>query len=183
MDQPLYFFNIKNRKEKQKPHLDTNTNRSSCGGKLSHRSTRCVSSCWPTCWSRTANIPGGSTWRPSRHISTRSSASRASAPSTRDPRCSWVEPVHLTSGMKRHGSLVRRAKVFYVECQLPVLHSSSTWPLTPLRLRSRSSSDDYPEIKRLFPSADIQYIPDASHWIHADKPLDFISSVITFLQS
>ncbi|XP_061755172.1 protein ABHD11 isoform X2 [Nerophis ophidion] len=45
------------------------------------------------------------------------------------------------------------------------------------------SSDDYPEIQRLFPSADIQYIPDASHWIHADKPLDFISSIISFLQS
>ncbi|XP_026090214.1 protein ABHD11-like isoform X1 [Carassius auratus] len=43
------------------------------------------------------------------------------------------------------------------------------------------SSDDYPEIQRLFPSVDIQYIPDASHWIHADKPLDFISSIITFL--
>ncbi|TRY87407.1 hypothetical protein DNTS_013891 [Danionella cerebrum] len=45
------------------------------------------------------------------------------------------------------------------------------------------SSEDYPEIQRLFPYADIQYIPDATHWIHADKPLDFISSIITFLQS
>lgn len=45
------------------------------------------------------------------------------------------------------------------------------------------SSEDYPEIQRLFPAADIQYIPDASHWIHADKPLDFISSIISFLQS
>ncbi|KAM4544764.1 sn-1-specific diacylglycerol lipase ABHD11 isoform 1-T1 [Odontesthes bonariensis] len=45
------------------------------------------------------------------------------------------------------------------------------------------SSDDYPEIQRLFPCADIQYIPDASHWIHADKPLDFISSISSFLQS
>uniref|UniRef100_H3DFB4 sn-1-specific diacylglycerol lipase ABHD11 n=1 Tax=Tetraodon nigroviridis TaxID=99883 RepID=H3DFB4_TETNG len=45
------------------------------------------------------------------------------------------------------------------------------------------SSDDYPEIQRLFPNADIQYIPDASHWIHADKPLDFISSISSFLQS
>ncbi|XP_051960967.1 protein ABHD11 [Xyrauchen texanus] len=45
------------------------------------------------------------------------------------------------------------------------------------------SSEDYPKIQQLFPCADIQYIPDASHWIHADKPLDFISSIITFLQS
>ncbi|AWO99864.1 putative alpha/beta hydrolase domain-containing protein 11 [Scophthalmus maximus] len=45
------------------------------------------------------------------------------------------------------------------------------------------SSEDYPEIQRLFPNADIQYIPDASHWIHADKPLDFISSISSFLQS
>lgn len=52
-----------------------------------------------------------------------------------------------------------------------------------LCLHSWSSSDDYPEIQRLFPYADIQYIPDASHWIHADKPLDFISSISSFLQS
>lgn len=45
------------------------------------------------------------------------------------------------------------------------------------------SSDDYPEIKKRFPAADIQFIPDASHWIHADKPLDFISSIISFLHS
>ncbi|XP_053096016.1 protein ABHD11 isoform X2 [Pangasianodon hypophthalmus] len=45
------------------------------------------------------------------------------------------------------------------------------------------SSEDYPEIQRLFPCADIQYIPDASHWLHADKPLEFISSIITFVQS
>lgn len=45
------------------------------------------------------------------------------------------------------------------------------------------SSEDYPEIERLFPRADIQYIPDAGHWVHADKPLDFISSVISFLRS
>ncbi|XP_075887979.1 sn-1-specific diacylglycerol lipase ABHD11 [Nelusetta ayraudi] len=45
------------------------------------------------------------------------------------------------------------------------------------------SSDDYPEIQKRFPAADIQFIPDASHWIHADKPLDFISSIISFLHS
>ncbi|KAJ1184918.1 hypothetical protein NDU88_001715 [Pleurodeles waltl] len=32
------------------------------------------------------------------------------------------------------------------------------------------SSEDYPEIERLFPEADIQYIPDAGHWVHADQP-------------
>lgn len=56
------------------------------------------------------------------------------------------------------------------------------WPDSSLPPRP-SSSDDYPEIQRLFPNADIQYIPDASHWIHADKPLDFISSISSFLQS
>ncbi|TSL04267.1 Protein ABHD11 [Bagarius yarrelli] len=45
------------------------------------------------------------------------------------------------------------------------------------------SSEDYPEIQRLFPYGDVLYIPDASHWVHADKPLDFISTVITFIQS
>ncbi|KAK6473363.1 protein ABHD11 [Huso huso] len=45
------------------------------------------------------------------------------------------------------------------------------------------SSEDYPEIQRLFPNSDIQYIPDASHWIHRDRPMDFINSICTFLQS
>ncbi|XP_020861458.1 sn-1-specific diacylglycerol lipase ABHD11 [Phascolarctos cinereus] len=39
----------------------------------------------------------------------------------------------------------------------------------------------FSEIKRLFPQAQILSVPEAGHWIHADKPQDFMSSVKRFL--
>ncbi|CAI5795077.1 Abhydrolase domain containing 11 [Podarcis lilfordi] len=44
------------------------------------------------------------------------------------------------------------------------------------------SSDDYPEIDRLFPEAEIQYVPDAGHWVHADQPQEFIAAICNFLR-
>jgi pimeloyl-ACP methyl ester carboxylesterase len=40
---------------------------------------------------------------------------------------------------------------------------------------------DEPEIRQLFPSAKIQTIPEAGHWIHADAPEEFVSMVLDFL--
>ncbi|KAJ6655796.1 hypothetical protein lerEdw1_004849 [Lerista edwardsae] len=44
------------------------------------------------------------------------------------------------------------------------------------------SSDDYPEIERLFPEAEIQYIASAGHWVHADQPEQFITAICNFLE-
>ncbi|XP_063002817.1 sn-1-specific diacylglycerol lipase ABHD11 [Elgaria multicarinata webbii] len=44
------------------------------------------------------------------------------------------------------------------------------------------SSDDYPEIERLFPEAEIQYVPDAGHWVHADQPHQFTAAICSFLE-
>ncbi|XP_077167392.1 sn-1-specific diacylglycerol lipase ABHD11 isoform X2 [Paroedura picta] len=44
------------------------------------------------------------------------------------------------------------------------------------------SSNDYPEIERLFPEAEIQYVPDAGHWVHADQPQQFLAAVCNFLE-
>lgn len=41
---------------------------------------------------------------------------------------------------------------------------------------------DEPEIHRLFPQAEIQYIKGAGHWIHAEKPQDFYIAVNRFLE-
>lgn len=43
------------------------------------------------------------------------------------------------------------------------------------------SSNNYPEIKRLFPDAEIQHIPDAGHWVHADQPQEFITAICNFI--
>lgn len=39
-----------------------------------------------------------------------------------------------------------------------------------------------PAIKRLFPSARFAKLPDAGHWLHADKPREFESALRTFLK-
>ncbi|KAM6907827.1 sn-1-specific diacylglycerol lipase ABHD11 isoform 1-T1 [Xenentodon cancila] len=97
----------------------------------------------------------------------------------------------LTNLVEQNGHYTWRVNLEAIAAHLDEIMSfptfNSTYEGPTLFLGGASSayisSDDYPEIQRLFPCADIQYIPDASHWIHADKPLDFISSIISFLQS
>ncbi|KFV48497.1 Alpha/beta hydrolase domain-containing protein 11, partial [Gavia stellata] len=43
------------------------------------------------------------------------------------------------------------------------------------------SSKDYPEIQRLFPKADVQYIEGAGHIVHQDKFEEFMTAVLNFL--
>ncbi|XP_004450987.1 sn-1-specific diacylglycerol lipase ABHD11 [Dasypus novemcinctus] len=39
----------------------------------------------------------------------------------------------------------------------------------------------YPEIRRLFPRAQMQTVPNAGHWVHADRPQDFVAAIRGFL--
>ncbi|XP_006155037.1 protein ABHD11 isoform X1 [Tupaia chinensis] len=39
----------------------------------------------------------------------------------------------------------------------------------------------HPEIRRLFPRAQMKTVPDAGHWVHADRPQDFIAAIRGFL--
>ncbi|XP_029075218.1 protein ABHD11 isoform X2 [Monodon monoceros] len=39
----------------------------------------------------------------------------------------------------------------------------------------------HPEIRRLFPRAQMQTVPNASHWVHSDCPQDFVAAVRDFL--
>ncbi|MFN3662846.1 alpha/beta fold hydrolase [Yoonia sp.] len=43
------------------------------------------------------------------------------------------------------------------------------------------TADHRPLIKALFPNARFAKIPDAGHWLHAEKPQEFIGSVAAFL--
>lgn len=42
--------------------------------------------------------------------------------------------------------------------------------------------EDEVRIKELFPNADIQCIPSAAHWLHAENPDDFYTKVKTFIK-
>jgi esterase len=44
------------------------------------------------------------------------------------------------------------------------------------------STSDFPEIKDLFPNAELQMIQGATHWVHADKPGEFIDTVLKFIK-
>ena len=39
------------------------------------------------------------------------------------------------------------------------------------------------EIRKYFPQAEFVYIDGAGHWVHADKPKEFIKIVVQFLVS
>lgn len=40
---------------------------------------------------------------------------------------------------------------------------------------------DHPSIKKIFPSATFHYIAGAGHWLHADKPAEFLQVVTDFI--
>jgi pimeloyl-ACP methyl ester carboxylesterase len=42
---------------------------------------------------------------------------------------------------------------------------------------------DRPGIRELFPRAQFESIPDAGHWVHAEKPEEFAGAVLRFLES
>lgn len=43
------------------------------------------------------------------------------------------------------------------------------------------TDEDWPDIKLLFPNAFLQTIEDAGHWVHAEKPKEFVAAVRDFL--
>lgn len=42
---------------------------------------------------------------------------------------------------------------------------------------------DHDAIKKLFTKAEFHYIDGASHWVHADKPSEFIELLATFINN
>ena len=40
---------------------------------------------------------------------------------------------------------------------------------------------DEPLIRELFPQSEIQTIAGAGHWLHADRPVEFLQLVLNFL--
>lgn len=51
----------------------------------------------------------------------------------------------------------------------------------PIGFTVAARPSHHSEIRRLFPQAQIQTVPNAGHWVHSDKPQDFMGAVTTFL--
>lgn len=41
----------------------------------------------------------------------------------------------------------------------------------------------HPDILELFPRAEFVYVPGAGHWVHSQKPTEFIEIVLKFIKS
>jgi len=41
----------------------------------------------------------------------------------------------------------------------------------------------YPDILRLFPNSAIEFVAGAGHWVHSEKPYEFLDTVLQFLKS
>ena len=72
----------------------------------------------------------------------------------------------------------------YLRLREPV---SASVPFTKPALFIRGGKSNYlnpedePLIRELFPQSEIQTIPDAGHWLHADQPEEFVKRVLKFL--
>ena len=42
--------------------------------------------------------------------------------------------------------------------------------------------DDFPEINSHFPNISIKTIPEVGHWLHAEKPKEFLELTLDFLK-
>ncbi|KAM3928219.1 sn-1-specific diacylglycerol lipase ABHD11 [Leptodactylus fuscus] len=67
----------------------------------------------------------------------------------------------------------------------PECHSSYTGPTLFLGGANSPyiSSENYPDIERLFPNASVEYIEGAGHWVHAERPQDFLNAICNFVES
>ncbi|XP_044540019.1 protein ABHD11-like [Gracilinanus agilis] len=95
----------------------------------------------------------------------------------------------LTNLVESNGQFVWRINLEGLIQQLdkikdfPLLQGSYSGPTLFL---SGAESDfiqpsHHPEIKRLFPQAQILSVPGAGHWLHADQPQSFMASIKDFL--
>ena len=55
---------------------------------------------------------------------------------------------------------------------------SNTAPIFDISSYRESSM---PEIQRLFPFSEVEKVKDAGHWVHSEKPYEFIDIVTKFL--
>uniref|UniRef100_A0A7M4FVS6 sn-1-specific diacylglycerol lipase ABHD11 n=1 Tax=Crocodylus porosus TaxID=8502 RepID=A0A7M4FVS6_CROPO len=96
----------------------------------------------------------------------------------------------LTNLVEVEGHYMWRLNLEAISHHLPDIMTfpafQSYYPGPTLFLRGSNvfscpSDKDFSEIERLFPKAKIQCIAGADHWVHADRPQEFIAAICNFL--
>lgn len=42
---------------------------------------------------------------------------------------------------------------------------------------------DFPKVQKLFPNSELKYVKGAGHWVHSQKPNEFLELVLDFLKT
>ncbi|KAJ8953715.1 hypothetical protein NQ314_007325 [Rhamnusium bicolor] len=69
------------------------------------------------------------------------------------------------------------------EILAPVVKSNAVtaFLLTNLVQKMDGRKSDYPNILKLFPNAELKFIEGAGHWLHSEKPAEFLNITLEFL--
>ena len=62
-----------------------------------------------------------------------------------------------------------------------LISSARVFCIISSRIFPFSRAEEFAGIQKLFPRADLKFIPDSGHWPHAEKPLEFAQTVTEFL--
>lgn len=89
------------------------------------------------------------------------------------------------------GFLEWRVNISFIKMNMRSIQSFPTYSkvvcfLKPTMFLGGSESDyitenEYPVIRNFFPNAVIKHIPNAGHWVHSDKPAEFLQHVNSFV--
>ncbi|XP_072209512.1 sn-1-specific diacylglycerol lipase ABHD11 [Excalfactoria chinensis] len=132
---------------------------------------------------KSVNVPAGLSRSAARQL-----ADKQLSPVVQDPQ---LRQFLLTNLVEVEGRYVWRVNLdaishhFADMMSFPAFHKPYTGPALFLGGSNSPyiSSKDYPEIQRLFPKANIQFIEGAGHIVHQDKFEEFIAAVLNFLPS
>ncbi|NXC43341.1 ABHDB protein, partial [Penelope pileata] len=130
---------------------------------------------------KSVNIPAGLS-----HSAARQLADNQLSPVVKNPQ---LRQFLLTNLVEVEGRYIWRVNMEAISHHLtdimsfPIFHKPYPGPALFLGGSNSPyiSSTDYPEIQRLFPKADVQFIEGAGHIVHQDKFEEFITAVLSFL--
>lgn len=124
-------------------------------------------------------------------LARRAEADAALAPAVPDP---GIRAFLLQNLETRDGRLAWRPNLAALATAMPIIRGfpappSDTAPYAGPTLVVRGERSDYvlpehePAIRRLFPKAELRTVQGAGHWVHAERPQDFLATLRPWLES